>query len=84
MQLPTIHMNGTPRSRLLDEACDITRALRAARDEMQSKGPNARDYYPQGDSAFEVARDEHVARLNSIDALIKEYEKIAEHISDAS
>ncbi len=61
--LPTIHINGTSRDALVDAFCDADTALRRALDALAATGPNARDYYPQGNEAFGRAVDEHRARL---------------------
>lgn len=83
MITPTIHLNGTSGSDLLEQVCDAASALRMALDAMANAGPNARDYYPQGDHAFTQARAEHVARQDQIRRVIAEYDALAGAIDDA-
>ncbi len=59
MLLPSIHLNGTSAEQLLEQACEAGNAVRAAIVALEAAGPNARDYYPQGDDAFTRARAEH-------------------------
>jgi hypothetical protein len=83
MIFPTLHMNGTSKNQLLDDYCDIGHALNAAMEKMIQNGPNGRDYYPQGDQAFSVARQEHMDRIAKIHAVKAEIDQIAEYIADA-
>lgn len=76
MMIPTIHLNGTSRDNLIDGICEIDNALRKALAAMESNGPNARDYYPQGPKAFTKARAEHAARCAKVQALREEYEQM--------
>ena len=68
---PTIHSNGTPKARLLDDTCGILAKLREAREEIQTHGPNMRDYYPQGDSAWKDALADHLGNLKVLDEMIR-------------
>jgi hypothetical protein len=43
---------------------------------MQEKGPNARDYYPQGDGVIRVAVAEHCARLAKLESVREELNEI--------
>ena len=83
MIFPTLHLNGTSKGALLDGYCDVGHALTAAIDKMVEHGPNGRDYYPQGEKAFETARSEHEARLEKLIEVRAEINAIAEHIADA-
>lgn len=83
MIFPSIHLNGTSKGQLLDDYCDIGRALRAAIQEMVNKGPNGRDYYVQGPDAFTKAIKEHHDRIEKIHRIKAEIDEIAEHIADA-
>ena len=81
MKTPTVHLNGTSRDELesqLTTALDAARVLISA---LESAGPNARDYYPQGEGAFSVARTEHTARLNSIVRVREELYAMLESVS---
>lgn len=79
---PVVHLNGTPRQRLLDGYCEAKKALQDALDKIIENGPNARDYYLRP-GTYEKAREQHAARCASIRNQIKDLEKIAEHIADA-
>lgn len=83
MRTPTIHMNGTSRDALFDETANALGALRDALRAMGDAGPNARDYYPQGEGAFTEARNEHEARIRKVREVMAELEAIAEAIQDA-
>lgn len=82
MMIPTIHMNGTSKESLLDDACNVMSAIAKAIDVACAAAPNARDYYTQGPEAFGKARDEHDSRCERLDAVRKEYEELALAISD--
>jgi hypothetical protein len=58
MILPTIHLNGSSKESLLDQLADAHLALIMAENTLSNCAPNARDYYPQGEDAFEAARQE--------------------------
>ena len=83
MIFPTLHMNGTSKNQLLDDYCDMGHALNAAMEKMINNGPNGRDYYPQGDKAFSIARQEHMDRIAKIHAVKEEIDQIATFIADA-
>jgi hypothetical protein len=42
--LPQINLNGTSRSMLVAQQCDVLDALRALQEAMQEASPNGRDY----------------------------------------
>lgn len=56
--LPTIHLNGSPRERLLADYHTAHKLLNAAADAFGDIDFNARNYYVQGDYAFNAARTE--------------------------
>ncbi len=82
MLTPSIHLNGTAGQDLLDQIDGVARALRATIEAMADAAPNARDYYPQGDDAYYRARNAHQNRAGRIREMLKEYEALAESISD--
>ncbi len=83
LALPTIHINGTSKSQLLELHITALQALRSAREALQEACPNERDFYPQGGGAIMRAMEQHVTRLGLLDRITKELGEIAEHIADA-
>ncbi len=79
--LPTVHLNGTSRGALIDENDAAYDALRAAVRALEEAGPNARDYYVQGDGAFTKAVAQHVARLTALRSVLADLETIAESLA---
>lgn len=63
---PSIHVNGTPQERLLEQATAAMQALREAVTALQGMSPNGRDYYPQGAAVFEEAMREQREREMSL------------------
>lgn len=82
MVLPTIHLNGTPKNRLIDGLCEVSEALDAAFAAMKRAGPNGRDYYPQGPDALPAAIDEHNDRMRRLDAIKSEVDVLINAIHD--
>lgn len=80
---PTIHLNGTSASDLLDGIKDAVCAVNAAIDAIAKAAPNARDYYPQGPQAFAAADLEHRTRLARLHDIHAELEAIGIHIIEA-
>ncbi len=80
MMTPSIHLNGTTRDLLLDQAVDAIGALRTAIEAVMRTAPNARDYYPQGPDAFTKASAEHQDRLSRLLTLKGEYEALTDAI----
>jgi hypothetical protein len=82
--LPTIHLNGTSAKTLEEEYLNALRALHAFRDVFSTTTCNARDFYPQSDSAWADARFERAdvfAKLSDIeDHLTAWIEHASEHI----
>jgi hypothetical protein len=58
LTLPTVHINGTGRDRLLADYQSAYKFLCTASDAFADIEFNARDYYVQGDYAFNAARTE--------------------------
>jgi len=65
MMMPTVHLNGTPRQHFYEQYEEANLALEQAIRAMLGAQPNARDY-PQGLSAYEQARTEFNARVDSL------------------
>lgn len=83
MKVPTIHLNGTSRDRLIEDLSEAYYALGKAMSALRVATPNGRDYYPQGPQAYGEALDEHLARLGKIEEVRKELEALIEGIDKA-
>lgn len=79
---PLIHLNGSAGDRLYDEYSQAANAVHAAITAVEKAAPNARDYYPQGDSAYAAARAEHELRIRRLGEIHDELSAIYEHISN--
>jgi hypothetical protein len=80
--MPTVHLNGTAASDLLEQALDCSGALESALKTLRQNGPNARDYYVQRpEDAFRRAVAEHEQRISQLTEMLKYYEKLAEHVA---
>ena len=64
--IPTIHLNGTSKAALLHALTEADAAISKAGHALAETAPNARDYYPQGPSAYGKAADEHAARMTAL------------------
>ena len=64
--LPTIHLNGTGAQSLADEYHAVYRALDMASDALAAATCNARDFYPQGDAAWQQAREERAEMFRKL------------------
>lgn len=83
MRHPTIHLNGTARAALEEAFQEARNAVIEAIGMVARCAPNARDYYPQGPSAFSEAVREHAARLRALSKLNEELAALAAHAADA-
>ena len=63
---PTIHMNGSAKKTLMENLGAVSYALRNALDTLDNAAPNARDYYPQGGTAFAIARADPRPRAQKV------------------
>lgn len=79
MMLPTIHMNGTGKADLVEQAYNVFEAANALIDKLAKACPNGRDYYPQGGDAIGKAREEHFARFAAVRKIMEEMEAIMLH-----
>lgn len=73
---PTIHLNGTSREALRAGYEHAIASVQRARGVLCECIPNARDYYPQGDGAFEEAMDQHRMRDAALEVIIIELYEI--------
>jgi hypothetical protein len=84
MMLPTIHLNGTSKERLIEDLCEASHALDSAFEALKRTAPNGRDYYPQGPAALSMAEDEHTDRLRRLDAIKNEIDALTVAIDSIS
>jgi hypothetical protein len=82
MMLPTIHLNGTTASDLLEGYIECGHSLRQAIKDLENHGPNGRDWYPQGPNAIWEAQREHAARIAKVAEVLHDIEALAEHVAD--
>jgi len=80
--VPTVHLNGTGKQGLVEPLRAALSALRAASRAVESAAPNARDYYPQGAGAYEIAAKEHASRLAKIASIMDEVSAMWEGIEN--
>jgi hypothetical protein len=82
MQLPAIHLNGSGKNNLIEEAGDCYLAIVKALDVVSSRPPNARDYYVISGEAYNLALAEHQDRIKRLHALGREFEALCEGIQN--
>ena len=70
--LPTIHLNGTSKCDILERIREARCAINAASHALRRATPHPRDYYPQGDGAFNEAKTQHFARMKALDDVSEE------------
>lgn len=80
MMFPTIHLNGTSGDELLSQTVDAMLALSDAIKALQAAGPHGRDYYVQGSRVIDAAMDEHIARIEKLEAVQADLVEISESI----
>ena len=64
--LPTIHLNGTGAQSLASEYHAVYLATSQACEALAAATCNARDFYPQGDAAWQQARDERADMFSKL------------------
>lgn len=82
MMIPSIHLNGTSKSDLIEQQCDVRRAADALLDALRKAGPNGRDYYPQGTDALRKAQAEYAERYAAVTKIRDDAEVLALAIHD--
>ncbi len=82
MRIPTIHLNGTSGTELIDQNLEAYEAIRSAVSSVERAAPNARDFYVQGENAYREAVAEHAARVKALLAVAEAYERIVEVLND--
>ncbi len=82
LTIPTIHLNGSSKESLVKDLKNAHTAIRNAIDALRETAPHGRDYYLQGDKAFEKARNEHCERVVKLEAVKKEIIHIYMKVAD--
>ncbi len=80
MRVPTIHLNGTSKERLLIDYEKAHRAVNTAMDTLNQIEFNARDYYVQGPLAWSEAVQEMRVRFSMLAQIKSELETILEKL----
>ena len=80
--VPTLHMNGTSATALIDQVANAGSAVSAAMAALAEATPNGRDYYPQGGSAIIKALKEHESRMERLRSVHDELATLMEKIDE--
>lgn len=81
LAIPTIHPNGTPHERLVEQLSNAVHALDDALKAIAEAEPNGRDFYPQGPDAIGHALEQHRQRLRAVHQVRNDYYKLWESIA---
>jgi hypothetical protein len=81
---PTIHLNGTSASELVEAIETAARSIETVCDDLMKTAPNMRDYYPQkdGTQAFERARDALQSDLTAMHNILHRLRATWENINE--
>jgi hypothetical protein len=88
MRKPTIHLNGTDAQSLFDGYYEALQAVQTAQAKLMRAAPHGRDYYVQeptpgiGKDAINEALDEHLQRLQWLENIERDLERLAHHVMD--
>jgi len=82
MVFPTVHLNGTSKNALREQALDAVEALDKALKAMAEAAPNGRDFYPQGEVVLVQAQVEHRARMKEVEQVASEYRAMVNAIDE--
>jgi hypothetical protein len=78
--VPTVHLNGTAKSDLIEQLEQAYDALATAQIKLSEAEPNGRDFYPQGPNVIIEAVGQHVERLQKIRSVQAEINAILEAV----
>ena len=78
---PTVHANGTPKEKLVQQRLAVMEAASALLEAMQAAQPENRDYLPQGLVAVKQARAAWSERLQMVQELRAQVEMEAVEIT---
>jgi hypothetical protein len=82
MMFPTVHLNGTSGEQLREKNLDACHAISKALVALAEASPNARDFYVQGNDAFNKAAKEHQNRWARLQSVYDELSQVAENIQN--
>lgn len=74
--VPTIHLNGSGKERLLEDYKAAHRAVALAAEALCATTPHGRDYYVRGDDVIMQALAEHRARQQLLDTVERQLAEI--------
>lgn len=77
---PLVHLNGTPRDRLLHQYREANYELGEVITTLLNAHPNQRDYYPLGDAAWKSAVASHESMVSALNAVSERLVALIEHI----
>lgn len=77
---PTIHLNGTSPERLFEGYHNASLAVDAAIDALAEIEFHSRDYYPQDDKVFELARAQRVEQFTKLREVRDELRSVTEYV----
>lgn len=80
LEIPTVHLNGTSKERLLEAIEEAYAKINEAVEALTQTAPNGRDYYVKGPDALYRATDQHSTRMGHLLQVKKELEELAEGI----
>lgn len=80
-QLPIIHLNGTSANALFEDHATALASIRQARQDISGIEFHSRDYYPLGNQAWSIAREERNEMLRKLDEVEKDLVTLAIHIN---
>lgn len=84
LTLPTVHLNGSGRQRLLDINQAALAAIDAALEALHEAAPHGRDYYVNPDpEAYSKAAVEHGARIDTLTKVRQDCETLIQHVYEA-
>jgi hypothetical protein len=69
-------MNGDSKATLVSDNMAAHDAINIAIDIVAKAAPNGRNFYPQGDGAINEAIAQHIKRIEGLEAIRQEFEKI--------
>ena len=82
LTIPTVHLNGSGGTSLVDGYRDAVDQLQLALDTLAHTAPHGRDYYVNGPDVYTMARSEHEARLTALLTVQEELRTLAHGVYD--